>query len=47
MTFFNTLYFLNDEISSFLFFRFESAPLVAYTTLEEEKHLLQNTKSGN
>ena len=26
MTFFNTLYFLNDEISSFSFFLFESPP---------------------
>ena len=32
MTFFNTLYFLNDEISSFSFFRFESAWVVSYTT---------------
>ena len=28
----NTLYFLNNEISSFSFFRFESASVVSYTT---------------
>ena len=33
MTFFNTLYFVNDEISSFSFFSFEPAPVVSYTTL--------------
>ena len=30
MTFFNTLYFLNDEISSFSFFRFEPPPSYLY-----------------
>ena len=33
MTFFNTLYFLNDEISSFSFFLFESPPPVTHTTI--------------
>ena len=33
MTVFNTLSFLNDEISSFSFFCFESDPSVSYTTL--------------
>ena len=44
MTFFNTLYFLNDEISSFSFFRFESAPqlpiLLTVKTIEENSNKL-------
>ena len=33
MTFFNTLYILNDEISSFSFFRFGPATPVTHTTI--------------
>ena len=42
MTFFNTLYFLNDEISSFSFLRFELAPVVSCTT-----HIFFDSFSAN
>ena len=37
---FYTLYFLNDEISSFSFFRFDLSLVVSYTTLSVAKNIL-------
>ena len=39
MTFFNTLCFLNDEISIFSFFRLESVSPVTYTTKNCKKFI--------